>query len=441
MAQKFKDAARGELVDPITTSSTSIEVTNGNLFSVATVDTGALSSGDWFKAVLQDDSNIEIVYVRTHELVTSPNLMTNVLRGQDGTTAKAFPAGAVFGIRPTAGDMDAAINGKVDKVAGKGLSTENYSTADKDKLAGIAANATSNASDAYLLDRAYHTNTQAISTIAGLQTALDGKATAAQGAKADTAVQPAALGDKVDKVAGKGLSTEDYSSAEKTKLSGISAGAQVNTVDSVAGKTGAVTLAKADVGLGSVDNTSDAGKPISTATQTALDSKAPINATLTDAAAASTLPATTSTALTALLQTVRDCLKWLLANTLQLTGNQTVAGIKTFTSRSVHAGAYTASAQPAHSATPTFDCATSNVFEPAALTGNVTSITLSNAVAGQTVQIRFQQDATGGRTVAVPSGAKVDGSINTTANRVSWLILTYSARGSRWEGNWLVIPS
>ena len=123
-----------------------------------------------------------------------------------------------------------------------------------------------------------------------------------------------------------------------------------------------------------------------------------------------------------------------------LAGAQTVAGVKTFSDRSVHAGAYTPSAQPTHSATPTFDCATSNVFEPAALTGNVTSITLSNAVAGQTVQIRFQQDATGGRTVAVPSGAKVDGSINTTANRVSWLILTYSARGSRWEGNWLQVP-
>ena len=123
-----------------------------------------------------------------------------------------------------------------------------------------------------------------------------------------------------------------------------------------------------------------------------------------------------------------------------LAGAQTVAGVKTFSDRSVHAGAYTPSAQPTHSATPTFDCATSNVFEPAALTGNVTSITLSNAVAGQTVQIRFQQDATGGRTVAVPSGAKVDGSINTAANRVSWLILTYSARGSRWEGNWLQVP-
>lgn len=46
-----------------------------------------------------------------------------------------------------------------------------------------------------------------------------------------------------------------------------------DTVQSVAGKTGIVTLAKADVGLGNVDNTSDASKPVSTATQTALDGK------------------------------------------------------------------------------------------------------------------------------------------------------------------------
>ena len=47
----------------------------------------------------------------------------------------------------------------------------------------------------------------------------------------------------------------------------------VAPVQSVAGKTGAVTLTKADVGLGNVDNTSDANKPISTATQTALNGK------------------------------------------------------------------------------------------------------------------------------------------------------------------------
>ena len=47
-----------------------------------------------------------------------------------------------------------------------------------------------------------------------------------------------------------------------------------NLVTSVAGKTGAVTLDKTDVGLSNVDNTSDANKPISIATQAALDTKA-----------------------------------------------------------------------------------------------------------------------------------------------------------------------
>lgn len=64
------------------------------------------------------------------------------------------------------------------------------------------------------------------------------------------------------------------SASDKTKLDGIQVGAEANAVDSVAGKTGVVTLVKADVGLANVDNTSDANKPISTATQTALNAKA-----------------------------------------------------------------------------------------------------------------------------------------------------------------------
>jgi len=56
-----------------------------------------------------------------------------------------------------------------------------------------------------------------------------------------------ALNDKVDKVAGKGLSDENYTLAEKNKLTGIEANAQVNTVTSVAGKTGAVTLNANDI--------------------------------------------------------------------------------------------------------------------------------------------------------------------------------------------------
>ena len=50
-----------------------------------------------------------------------------------------------------------------------------------------------------------------------------------------------------------------------------SSGGGGGAVSSVAGKTGAVTLVKADVGLDQVDNTSDANKPISTLQQVAID--------------------------------------------------------------------------------------------------------------------------------------------------------------------------
>lgn len=48
----------------------------------------------------------------------------------------------------------------------------------------------------------------------------------------------------------------------------------IGAVATVNGKTGSVVLAKVDVGLDNVDNTSDANKPISTSTQDALDLKA-----------------------------------------------------------------------------------------------------------------------------------------------------------------------
>jgi hypothetical protein len=51
-----------------------------------------------------------------------------------------------------------------------------------------------------------------------------------------------ALDDKVDKVSGKGLSTNDYTTAEKNKLAGISAGAQVNVIESVKRNGTALTV-------------------------------------------------------------------------------------------------------------------------------------------------------------------------------------------------------
>jgi len=53
--------------------------------------------------------------------------------------------------------------------------TAAFTTVQETKLAGIATGATANSSDATLLNRANHTGSQDISTVTGLQTALDGK--------------------------------------------------------------------------------------------------------------------------------------------------------------------------------------------------------------------------------------------------------------------------
>ena len=99
-----------------------------------------------------------------------------------------------------------ALAGKVDKANGKGLSTNDYTAEEKEKLAGIEAGATKTYVDAAL--STYSTN------------------------PVMNKVVYTALGNKVDKVSGKGLSENDYTTAEKQKLAGIEAGANKTVVDS-----------------------------------------------------------------------------------------------------------------------------------------------------------------------------------------------------------------
>jgi hypothetical protein len=80
-------------------------------------------------------------------------------------------------------------------------------------------------------------------------------------------------------IAGDGLTGGGTLAASRTlalNSTSIASLAKADTaVQSVNGKSGsAVALVKGDIGLGNVDNTSDASKPISTATQTALNAKA-----------------------------------------------------------------------------------------------------------------------------------------------------------------------
>ena len=66
-----------------------------------------------------------------------------------------------------------------------------------------------------------------------------------------------ALAGKVDKVDGKGLSTNDYTSNEKTKLSGIASGAQVNVLEGIQKNGTAVTITNKIANISVPTKTSD----------------------------------------------------------------------------------------------------------------------------------------------------------------------------------------
>ena len=70
--------------------------------------------------------------------------------------------------KPISTAMQTALDEKVDVVSGKQLSTEDFSTSEKNKLSDIEIEATKNESDTYLLNRGNHTGTQDVTTIDGI---------------------------------------------------------------------------------------------------------------------------------------------------------------------------------------------------------------------------------------------------------------------------------
>lgn len=119
---------------------------------------------------------------------------------------------------------------KVDKVTGKGLSTNDYTTAEKTKLAGLSN---------------YSLPTASANTLGGVKIGsgltITNGVLSANGVSVDLTpyakktdlssyATTTALGDKVDKVEGKGLSTNDFTADYKTKLDGIASGANKSVV-------------------------------------------------------------------------------------------------------------------------------------------------------------------------------------------------------------------
>jgi hypothetical protein len=116
MTQKFANAARAYLDDAVSDSATTVTIDGGgSLFP-------AITSPEFSRAVLQDANGIEVVLITAH---TANSDSFTVTRGQEGTTARSFAAGSVFGIRMTAADGDTFVAKQNALVSGTNIKTVN----------------------------------------------------------------------------------------------------------------------------------------------------------------------------------------------------------------------------------------------------------------------------------------------------------------------------
>ena len=133
--------------------------------------------------------------------------------------------------------VDTGLSSKVDKITGKGLSSNDYTTEEKTKLAGIAVGANkyvhpaSHGPSEIATDSNNRFVTDAEkSTWNSKETTTGAQSKATQALTDAKTYTDEKVSIKVDKVAGKGLSTNDYTTAEKTKLAGLSKVEVANTL-------------------------------------------------------------------------------------------------------------------------------------------------------------------------------------------------------------------
>ncbi|MND74235.1 hypothetical protein D3C80_658230 [compost metagenome] len=128
-----------------------------------------------------------------------------------------------------------SISTKVDKIVGKQLSTEDFTTSLLNKLNSISAGATANASDAQLRDRSTHSGTQLAATISDFNPSVDERISA----KRDVANQLAPL-DLNRKVPIENLPIAEIQagSPQGIVLLGYNPGIPTTLITVIAGQTG-----------------------------------------------------------------------------------------------------------------------------------------------------------------------------------------------------------
>lgn len=268
----------GQWEDTGVSASGEVELTK---HAVETVLTGTIDSHNHDNRYVQDVATDNKSYVRKNkqwEELSIPevtvdsvlsNTSTNPIQNKVVYEAVSGKVDKVNGKQLSTNDYTAAdktavgtISNKVDKVTGKQLSTNDYTTSEKNKLSGIETGAQVNVkpnwsaaagtaaeilnkptipskvsqltndskfvSDATADSKQYVRKNNAWEEVTIPEITVDDSLSATSVNPIQNKVVTTALDSKVDKVTGKVLSSNDYTTEEKTKLSGIATGAQKN---------------------------------------------------------------------------------------------------------------------------------------------------------------------------------------------------------------------
>jgi hypothetical protein len=203
-------------------------------------------------------------------LVSGTNIKTvngtSVLGSGNIAISSAVAWGGVTGTLSNQTDLQTALDGKVDENSAITGATKTKITYDAKGLVTAGADATT-ADIASSTDKRYVTDAQlvVVGNTSGTNTgdnATNSQYSGLAASKQDTLVS----GTNIKTINSTSLLGSGNVAVEPTITATTSA-------DYYRGDKTFATLNKAAVGLGNVDNTSDANKPVSTATQTALDAK------------------------------------------------------------------------------------------------------------------------------------------------------------------------
>lgn len=230
----------------LSSNITAINLDNGE--PAFCTDTGKLYIGDGTSNVLVNPDG------GTADVATKLAVARAIALGGAVTGTVNFDGSANVTMTTTIGDdITNALGLKVDKVDGKGLSTNDYTTTDKNKLAGLGTASTkdtgTSSGNIPILDSNGKLASSTIPSVAITDTFI----VASQAAM--LALSAADIGDiaiRTDESKTYILQAAPASTLANWKLLAT----PTDTVTSVAGRTGAVTLSKTDVGLGDVTNES-----------------------------------------------------------------------------------------------------------------------------------------------------------------------------------------